>query len=76
MVGPWPGNRSAFLVAALRQLTVDILFHANALYLIQPCSFKSVLPAFAPDLNFADLTIADGEAASQMYLKALKNELP
>ncbi len=76
LVSPWPGNRSAFLVAALRQLTVEILFHANALFLIQLCSFKSVMPAFAPDLSYAGLAIADGETASLMYLKAPKNEVP
>jgi len=39
-------------------------------------SLKSVLPAFAPDLSYAGLAIADGENASLMYLKTLKSELP
>jgi hypothetical protein len=39
-------------------------------------SLKSVLPALAPDLNYAGLAIADGETASLMYLKTLTSELP
>ncbi len=39
-------------------------------------SLKSVLPAFAPDLSYAGLAIADGETASLMYLKTFKSELP
>jgi hypothetical protein len=38
-------------------------------------SLKSVLPAFVPVLSYAGLAIADGETASLMYLKALKNEV-
>ena len=35
-----------------------------------------MLPAFAPDLSYAGLAIADGENAPLMYLKTLKSELP
>jgi hypothetical protein len=36
-------------------------------------SFKSVLPAFAPDLSYEDLEISDGNTASMMYLSCVKS---
>ena len=39
-------------------------------------SIKSVLPAWCPDLTYAGLAIADGQAASARYLGVLKGLVP
>jgi len=70
--------------AALRAINgrmVDLLVPFRSRFLYHPdmkgsASLKSVLPALVPDLNYAGLAIADGETASLMFLKALKNEVP
>lgn len=69
--------------AALRAINgrmVDLLIPFRSRFLYHPdmkgsASLKSVLPAFVPELSYAGLAIADGETASLMYLKALKNEV-
>ena len=38
-------------------------------------SLKSVLPAFVPDLSYADLEISDGDTASMKYLSCVKDEV-
>ena len=56
----------------------DLLIPFRSRYLYHPqmngsASLKSVLPAFVPDLNYDDLAIGDGETASLMYLKCIKD---
>ena len=58
-----------------------LLFPFRSRFLYHPgmrgsASLKSVLPALVPDLSYTGLAIADGETASLMYLKAIKNEVP
>ncbi|MDP2299124.1 MAG: DUF2779 domain-containing protein [Coriobacteriia bacterium] len=38
-------------------------------------SIKYVLPAWRPDLGYADLSIADGQVASARYLRVLRGEI-
>jgi hypothetical protein len=38
-------------------------------------SLRIVLPAFVPDLSYDGMPIADGETASMISLKALRNEV-
>ena len=69
--------------AALRAINgrmVDLLVPFRSRLLYHPdmkgsASLKSVLPALVPNLSYAGLAIADGETASLMFLKALKNEV-
>ncbi|MBW6468722.1 MAG: DUF2779 domain-containing protein [Coriobacteriia bacterium] len=39
-------------------------------------SIKRVLPAWCPDLSYADLALGDGSAASVRYLKSVRGMLP
>jgi len=60
---------------------IDLLVPFRSRHLYHPdmmgsASLKSVLPAFVPDLNYDDLTIADGETASAMYLNCLRDSVP
>jgi len=56
---------------------VDLLVPFRSRHLYHPdmtgsASLKNVLPAFVPDLKYDDLTIADGDTASAMYLSCVK----
>jgi len=60
---------------------IDLLVPFRSRHLYHPdmmgsASLKSVLPAFVPDLNYDDLTIADGETASAMYLNCVRDSVP
>ena len=59
---------------------VDLLvpFRSRAVYhphMYGSASLKSVLPAFVSDLTYDGMSIADGQTASLMYLKIIKNEV-
>ncbi|RLB98879.1 MAG: DUF2779 domain-containing protein, partial [Deltaproteobacteria bacterium] len=56
---------------------IDLLIPFRSRHLYHPkmmgsASLKSVLPAFVPDLSYADLEISDGDTASGMYLSCVK----
>jgi hypothetical protein len=56
---------------------IDLLIPFRSRHLYHPkmmgsASLKSVLPAFVPDLSYADLEISDGDTASTMYLACVK----
>jgi hypothetical protein len=59
---------------------VDLLvpFRSRSLYhplMRGSASLKSVLPAFVSDLSYDGISISDGQTASLMYLKVIKNEV-
>ncbi len=65
---------------AINERMVDLLIPFRSRILYHPemkgsASLKSVLPALVPELSYSGLAIADGETASLMYIKALKNEI-
>ena len=75
----YPEHATALLATNGRMVDLMIPFKSRILYhpgMKGSASLNSVLPAFAPDLSYAGLAIADGETASLMYLKTLKSELP
>jgi hypothetical protein len=56
---------------------IDLLVPFRSRHLYHPkmmgsASLKSVLPAFVPDLSYADLEISDGDTASSIYLSCVK----
>ena len=67
-------------LSGINDRMVDLLvpFRSRAVYHPQmygSASLKSVLPAFVPDLSYDGISIADGQTASQMYLKTIKDEV-
>jgi len=64
----------------INERMVDLLVPFRSRNLYHPAmqgdaSLKSVLPAFVPELNYDDMEISDGEMASIMYMKCLKNQV-
>ncbi len=60
---------------------VDLLVPVRSRHLYHPdmncsASLKAVLPALVPTMSYADLEIADGGTASQLYLSCLKDAIP
>jgi predicted RecB family nuclease len=66
-------------LAAVRGRLVDLapLISANTRHprAAGRSSIKYVLPAWRPDLGYADLSIADGQVASARYLRVLRGEI-
>ena len=74
----FPDNARA--LSGINDRMVDLLapFRSRAIYhphMYGSASLKSVLPAFVPDLSYDGLSISDGQTASLMYLKIVKNEV-
>ena len=65
--------------AAVRERLVDLapLIRTNTRHpgAAGRSSIKYVLPAWRPDLGYADLNIADGQVASARYLRVLRGEI-
>ena len=74
----FPDNARA--LSGINNRMVDLLvpFRSRAAYhphMYGSASLKSVLPAFVSDLSYDGIAISDGQTASLMYLKIIKNEV-
>ena len=65
-------------IAALRPRLFDlervIRLHTRHPRAVGRTSIKYVLPAWCPDMSYADLAIADGQTASARYLRVLRGQ--
>jgi hypothetical protein len=67
-------------LSSINDRMVDLLvpFRSRTIYhphMYGSASLKSVLPAFVSDLSYDGMSIADGQTASLMYLKVIKNKV-
>ena len=71
----FPEHRSALEKINSRMADLLVPFRSRHLYhpeMKGSASLKSVLPAFAPEMSYEGLAIADGEAASIRYLSCIR----
>jgi hypothetical protein len=77
LAGALPDLADAFDAVRARLFDLEPLIRTNTRHPLSAgrSSIKHVLPAWRPDLSYADMAIADGQVASARYLRVLKGEI-